>query len=156
MKYHDGSVYYGPLRSGLKTNWKTGIMIYSNKDLYEGLWYNDKKDRKGTMNYSNGQIYTGGWIQDKRYSSNGTLSYGTTGSILILYSGRWTDDHPVTDGEITYPNGDIFNGQYIEEGQQKDGNGEMKYQNGDVFKGTFIDDKQRRGTLTFDDGREEQ
>merc|ERR1712146_594018 len=40
-------------------------MRYNNGNIYQGNWFNDKKDGKGIMIYKSGEKYYGDWKKDK-------------------------------------------------------------------------------------------
>jgi hypothetical protein len=73
----------------------------------------------GTMEYSDGRIYVGKWN-----------------------NGQWNDDN----GRATYPNGDIYNGNFYED--QRHGQGKYVFLDGRIYQGGFSND-QRCGHGTY-------
>jgi len=49
-----------------------GVMVYANKDKYEGSFENWMRNGKGTMIYANGDKYTGEWKLNNK-DGEGTL-----------------------------------------------------------------------------------
>ncbi len=41
-------------------------MSYPNRDTYEGMWINGKKNGQGTYYYSDGTVYEGNFINGKK------------------------------------------------------------------------------------------
>lgn len=61
VKYLDG-VYYGETVGLFKPKKHgEGRMNYTNGDVYEGQWKNDKRDGKGKLTYANGDVLYGTW-----------------------------------------------------------------------------------------------
>ena len=65
-------------------------MIYSNGDVYEGIWLNDLKHGYGVLEKKSGDKYYGYWVEDKKEGS-GYFYYSSTGKI---YLGEWHEDVP--------------------------------------------------------------
>lgn len=38
-----------------------GILRYQNGDVYEGKFFENKREGEGVYNFSTGEIYNGGW-----------------------------------------------------------------------------------------------
>ena len=56
-------------------------------------------------------------------------------------------------GEITYPNGDVYDGVLVD--GKKEGQGKMTYANGDVYDGPWVNDKKEgptNGSMDYADG----
>jgi hypothetical protein len=51
----------------------SGIIKYTNGDIYESNWVNNMKNGKGIMKYNNGEIYEGEWENNK--FKNGTITF---------------------------------------------------------------------------------
>jgi len=43
-----------------------GIMIYANRDTYEGLWFKGAKEGKGIYKHVDGSYYEGEWANDDK------------------------------------------------------------------------------------------
>ena len=65
-------------------------MIYSNGDIYEGLWVNDLKHGYGILEKKTGDKYYGHWNEGLK-EGQGYYYYSETGKI---YLGEWHEDVP--------------------------------------------------------------
>ena len=50
---------------GMLINLWPSRLTYSNKDVFEGLWRDDKKDGEGKMVYADGRVVEGEWREGK-------------------------------------------------------------------------------------------
>jgi len=65
-------------------------MIYSNEDIYEGNWLEDKKNGYGILEKQNGDKYYGFWNMGLK-EGQGYYYYYKTAKI---YLGEWHEDNP--------------------------------------------------------------
>jgi hypothetical protein len=65
-------------------------MVYSNGDIYEGLWINDLKHGYGVLEKKTGDKYYGHWNEGLK-EGQGYYYYSETGKI---YLGEWHEDVP--------------------------------------------------------------
>jgi hypothetical protein len=110
-----------------------GKMTYSNGDIYDGNWHNDRRHGPGKMTYSAGGSYVGGFKEGKM-SGTGKMEYANG----ELYYGDFKDSKREGSGIHTWPNGSAYKGNW--KGDARNG------------KGTMIDDAQNRYTGTWVDG----
>jgi hypothetical protein len=111
-----------------------GKFTYTNKDIYEGEWKNDRRDGKGTVTYTNGDKYEGKWNCDRRLIQ-GTMTYANGDK----YEGKWIFDQRHGKGTMTYANGDKYVGGWKD--SQRHGKGTMTYANGDKYEGKWKNDQ---------------
>jgi hypothetical protein len=84
-----GGVYDGEIKEGIPHG--KGILTYSSQHVYDGEWVNGCSHGKGT---AYGVITTG--------SRKGTFRY----------EGYWLDDMMAGRGKFTWPNGDVYDGDW--------------------------------------------
>lgn len=114
MRWVDGSKYKGTYendeRSGYGTHW------FPNGDRYEGSWVNNLRHGKGIMKWKDGSIEEGQWVNDLREGQGVAISvkYGHT------FEGEYSKDDRKS-GVIKWPNGDSWEGHYLEEENREDG-----------------------------------
>ena len=144
--------------SGYKNNCK-GNVTYSNGNVYEGFFKNDKRHGQGTFIYKSGtklsgsfyeglpsfgtETYVGKWKGDKytgsfskwKRSGRGTY-YWKNGD---KYIGQWKDGKRLGQGTYIWKNGDKYVGQYKD--GKKHGQGTKTYKNGKTEKGIWKNDK---------------
>jgi len=111
--------------SGYKNNCK-GKVTYSNGDVYEGSFKNNKRHGQGTYIYKDGGKLSGSFYED-------LPSFGTE-----TYVGKWK--------------GDKYTGSFSK--WKKHGQGTYSFSNGDVYEGSFKNNKRHgQGTYSWKDGR---
>ena len=131
MRWTDGGWYRGQWEQGLRHG--KGVMRYgsahstwSDGDVFEGLWRLDQigDGFEGTMTFADGGLYTGKWFQGLQHNG----------------------------GVHTYPNGDVFEGNF-RQGARRDGHGKMVYANGDVYVGQWVADRRHgEGKMDYASG----
>lgn len=105
--------------------------IYDNGEVYEGEFCDDLRHGTGTMTYANGDIYHGEWIADLRVGY-GKISFESR--IVKSFEGQWCQDVHSAAGKYTLTDGKIFEGEWSTDGVT---NGRMTYTNGDIYEGYF-------------------
>ena len=124
--------------------WPTrGRVYYSDGNRYEGQFGQDGSPHgQGTMYFANGNRYEGQW-QDNRKQGYGTHFWGPNSeSAGHRYEGQWQDDRKHGQGTYYWPDGNRYEGQYINglaAGGQftwADGTTTMSHQNPD---GSWVD-----------------
>ena len=77
-------------------------MIYSNGDVYEGMWYMGKRSGYGVLTKRCGDHFEGHWVNDKR-EGQGSYFFCEKNKIFV---GEWVDDAPKTGvySEVEDPN----------------------------------------------------
>jgi hypothetical protein len=138
--------YFGG-ESNKRRNW-IGKMIYDSGDIYEGYWKNHKKHGFGIMRYVNGNIYRGSWEYDKKIGF-GKMQFKEHPD-FISFEGEWDNDKFIK-GKVVYKNGEIYDGDFINE--VKDGFGKLLYKKGQSYEGQWKNNKRDgEGTYIFESG----
>jgi hypothetical protein len=122
-----------------------GRLVYTNDDVYTGVFHQSQRHGHGTYHWKDGRSYTGDWCRNQRTGS-GIYTYAT-GSNKQSSSSN-------TNGQVDYYQGEFVNGQRCGygtfvfgatgasyRGQWRDGlyhgRGVTVDETGSVFKGTF-------------------
>ena len=101
---------------------------------------------RGTMVYSTGHKYTGEFKNGMR-DGEGFMTLPGGRTLKGLFR-----NNSIFEGTYTYPNGEVFTGQW--EFQERNGLGTLKYADGRVYVGEFKDGlRHGKGTLTWPSGR---
>jgi hypothetical protein len=80
----------------LATSFFTGILEYSNGDIYDGEWANDQRHGRGKfVSESTGVTYLGDWREGMRHGQ-GSLYFPNND----YFVGKWT--RGVVDGPVNY------------------------------------------------------
>ena len=106
---------------------------YGNGLVYEGEWFNNKKDGKGKMTYKGGGYYDGEWRRDKK-NGNGIMKYNDGTS----YEGGWKENEKEGSGKITDKYG-YFVGTFV--AGKRTGKGTIYYNNGMIAENVYKDGK---------------
>jgi hypothetical protein len=126
----------------------SGVFYYSDGDVFEGESEHGKFCR-GKYTYANNQVYTGKiFICDN----------------MFILLGEFKENQPYGKGEVRYPNGDIYSGEWKE--GRREGFGKYLtdrdmqcrayylryiYKNGNIYEGQYFNDKKHgRGTEWID------
>ena len=122
-------------------------MTYSNGDVYDGEWKNNKRHGEGAIVFQNKTTYTGRWSNNK-INGYGTYKYFNGD----LYEGTFDNGVKSGDGKMTYYNGDVYTGKW--KNDLRHGIGKQTYKtNGDAFEGSWRKDKRNgQGKLTKQSG----
>ena len=67
-------------------------MIYSNGDVYEGMWSMGKRSGYGVLTKRCGDHFEGHWVNDMR-EGQGSYFYSQKNQIFV---GEWVEDTPKT------------------------------------------------------------
>jgi hypothetical protein len=67
-------------------------MIYQNGTIYEGQWYEGKRNGYGVLTKRNGDHFEGHWVNDKK-EGQGSFFYSEKNKLFV---GEWADDQPKT------------------------------------------------------------
>mmetsp|Transcript_18799 Transcript_18799/g.34086 ORF Transcript_18799/g.34086 Transcript_18799/m.34086 type:complete len:528 (+) Transcript_18799:62-1645(+) len=124
-----------------------GVRKYGNGDLYEGNWYDSKKNGQGKMVYSNGRVYEGGWVDNKKQGfGRYTLKNGD------YFEGWWADDKKCGFGKYYDVKEGFICGTWMDE--FIDSYGREIFSNGDSFEGCFKNGvPDQRGSFKWANGR---
>ncbi len=145
IKYDNGDRYDGKVRFGRRN--KQGRMTFSNGNVYEGNWVNDKPEGEGLLLTKNNIEYFGLW---KGMNGFGKIKFPDG----RIYKGDWDTLRRKGPATVSYPDGGLFQGTF--KNDIRDGYGTMKYADSTVFsfEGTWEDGKRYgHGTMKFTDGR---
>lgn len=171
--FEDG-VYNGDLVNSMREGF--GTLTRADGYIYRGYWFNDKRHGEGEEKQSDGTVYDGDWLNDCKNGWGvtayldgtehkgdwrdgvkkgwGRIVYGSGNDKLRgrIYSGNWrTDgDKLYGKGEILYPNGDSYNGEWLNE--VRHGSGIHKATNGNIYIGTWENDEAVLGDIIYPDG----
>ena len=80
----------GALQNSTSATDIAGYWRYTNGDIYEGDWVNDKRHGRGKMIYKTGDIYEGNWVNDKRHGK-GEIIYANG----LIHNGDWENDESI-------------------------------------------------------------
>jgi hypothetical protein len=120
---------------------------------YDGDWYNDEKSGWGVSHYLDGTEHKGDW-RDGVKNGWGRITYGAGNDRLKgrIYSGQWQMDGDKLHGkgEILYPNGDTYTGEWVNEARH--GKGIHKAKDGAIYIGTWENDEAIFGDVIYPDG----
>lgn len=125
----------------------TGSCKYDNNSINyceSAQWTNGQPVGIVTIIYSNKDIYTGDYY-DNQPHGNGTIKLHTK----ITYIGNFSHGDATGNGIIYYNNGDIYSGQCAK--CLPHGFGTILYTNGDSFKGKWIHGIQQQRDLALAD-----
>ena len=76
--------YTGGVRNGMRHG--KGKCTWSDGDVYEGDWVDDKQNGKGKYTYDDGDVYEGDWVDGKAHGKGKKTT--TNGHV---YEGDWYD-----------------------------------------------------------------
>lgn len=126
------SRYEGNYTNGKKNG--IGKMVFSNKDIYEGEWVDDKMEGEGSYTYDKSKdIYSGSWKAGKKHGK-GFYEYSKDKSKL---SGNWSEGQFIT-GSWDMKSYAVYEGTF--EYQKPIGKGAYKFVGGLTQKGEYIVD----------------
>jgi hypothetical protein len=125
-----------------------GARTYPNGDKYNGGWKDGAKHGHGFYTSTDGWKYIGGWKDDKRngrgHLAQAPRAHGGTDD------GDW-EDGEMTRGVRTYPNGNKYDGDFVD--NKKHGRGVFTHASGNKYDGDYVHDKRNgRGVLTLANG----
>jgi hypothetical protein len=129
----NGYIYEGNYTENFIMN-GSGKMTYSNKNVYEGEFYNDKFSGSGKMTYSNKNVYEGEFYNDK-FSGYGNYHENN----YITYSGLWKNGMKNGFFTINFYGQDkikkTITGTFLND--KKHGCFKIKIENKDLFFGDY-------------------
>lgn len=107
-QWADGSLHKGNYRNGMLEG--PGLIVFADKTKMTATFERDTPTGPVTVTARNGDRYEGGWQNGPEGS--GSMIFALGGA----YRGAWHEGHPLGDGEILYPNGQVlkarFNGSF--------------------------------------------
>ena len=152
------------------------VMAGKSVGTYSGQIVAGQPSGEGTMIFTNGDVYQGMW-QDGWREGQGRIIYAEGNEAgLAEYDGEWVVGHREGYGKLVYSNGDVYEGEWrldAQEGQgtmtfsendsvqrvsytggwkngKRDGQGTMIWQNGEVYEGEWLNGvREGQGTMTF-------
>lgn len=123
-----------------------GKMYYSCRDLYEGMWENDKQHGKGLYLWKEGSKYLGDFAKGQMHGFG--KKYYCIGD---LYEGEFSHGKRSGKGIMKFKNGDVYDGEWNDEDMH--GHGMYSWASGDSYVGEFKRDKRDgKGILTLNSG----
>jgi len=158
----DGNIYNGQWKRSKKNG--EGVLHFNTQDVFTGL-FNDDSMQEGTMKYSDGSVYQGSWKDNKKHGygtfefysnkvpfeyrggfekdlrhGEGTLIFKAEHLKYSFFKGEFFEGNPDTKGEISYKNGDHYNGE-ITIDFKRHGVGIMLFADSSIYKGNWSEDK---------------
>ncbi|KEG09199.1 hypothetical protein DQ04_05631040 [Trypanosoma grayi] len=152
----DGTRYQGAWEGDVRSG--EGVFIYTNGVVIHGTWKDDMLSSKVTANYADGSCYVGQWGHDCRHGEGSFTD--TPGNVL---KGTWDMDKCTGEGKMTFvngvvcvatwvndvrqggtftfPNGEVYVGDWNDELYFREGEGRCTYRNGDEYIGHWSGDK---------------
>lgn len=139
-----GETYVGEFRHNLRSG--TGKLNFENGDSYDGKWKHDQFNGQGTFVDHLGNKYSGHWVNMLQNGDfEDELNDGSK------FKGEYEDGKKI-EGETTFEDGAVYNGQYKHE--KFEGKGEYNYANGLKYKGEYHEGlMQGKGVMTWPDGK---
>lgn len=123
-----------------------GYRRYPSGNVYDGMWYRDKRHGYGTMRWHdrNNETYEGDWEDGLQHGVGEHTWFlrrlpGSQYPQRNQYYGQWHKGLRQGTGTFTYANGSKYEGQW--HANQKHGHGVVTFKNGRVFEGQFENDK---------------
>ena len=101
---NDGTKYEGEFKNG-RFNGK-GILTRSDGSQYEGEFKNNKFDGKGVLIYGTGNMKYEGEFMEGKKNGKGLMSFSNG----IRVKGEFKNGSVAGDVLVSYPNGDVFEG----------------------------------------------
>ena len=144
--YPSGAKYVGSFKEGRIDG--TGILYFSNGDVYDGEWRGYYREGKGKLKFADGSTYIGEF-EKSLFNGKGIMTYINGDS----YEGDWKDNRSDGVGRYSFYFGDKYEGEF------QDGNfhgdGVYYFKDGSRFKGTWIDNRKHgEGLSILVDGSE--
>jgi hypothetical protein len=140
VNYPNGDVYKGELKKGQRHG--RGHMKYANGREYHGEWAADQRQGYGEQTWKDNHkyiSYRGYWAQNLP-NGTGTLAF-RSGQI---YSGGFKDGRFQGEGWITYANGRMEHGNYIQ--SKREGHFILRTPDGKRWKEFFVADERKSVT----------
>jgi hypothetical protein len=170
----DGVCYNGDIVNGRQHGF--GLLTRPDGYSYRGIWANDKRHGEGYETLPDGSNYDGDWHNDEKSGWGvstyldgtehkgdwkggvkngwGRITYGAGNDKLKgrIYSGHWRmdGDNLHGKGEILYPNGDTYTGEWINEARH--GKGIHKAEDGHIYISSWENDEAIFGDVIYPDG----
>jgi hypothetical protein len=144
MLYSNGDVYFGNWENDERTG--RGVLLEANGDTYDGEWKNDKRHGKGTFTDTNGDKYKGEWLDDNM-NGNGIFLENEG----VVYKGHWVNNMLNGYGVFVDINGEKYEGEWRDD--MKHGYGVFQYENHTKYEGEWQNDiRQGMGIVTYENG----
>ena len=100
---------------------------------YLGEFRSDFKNGSGVMKYSNSDVFIGQFKNDKRHGC-GRYIYLSAGAQWLMYLGEFNEDVMSGFGKMRFVNGDLYTGEF-KNNKMHDENANIEYSNLDIYKG---------------------
>ena len=139
------AVYHGPYNARGEKHGQ-GEMIWSNGDVYRGMFVHDQRHGPGTLTFQAGGEYVGEWSHNTMHGT-GTRRFANGD----VYMGAYVEGHRTGEGRFYYANGDLYVGMWRD--NHMHGPGRYYYASGQRFEGTMQYSKRvGKGKLQKSDG----
>ena len=169
--YEDGNTLSGIFLDG-KIHTGKGL-VFEKKGYYIGEWLNGEKHGIGEQHFEDGTSYVGEWYNGKQHGKGVFVS---PPPLCGIYEGTFIKGKMQGPGTCTYPNGDMFEGNFKDdlmftgvgsihyfdgssykgniERSTMHGDGKFIYPDGSSYDGRWLRGvKHKHGTFTSADGR---
>eukprot|EP00622_Pseudochattonella_farcimen_P002660 FR737637.1.p1 GENE.FR737637.1~~FR737637.1.p1 ORF type:complete len:226 (+),score=34.92 FR737637.1:1-678(+) len=137
--------------------YKVSYYDAETKELAEPVvWV--EKEGKAKVEYISGDTYDGDFNQEKMEHGQGTYVWTKKNEddeivLKATYTGSYVDGKRCGVGTMTFPNGDVYQGEWKD--NKMNGQGLYRFKRtGDVFDGIFVDGlKEGKGTYEYGEDR---
>ncbi len=120
---------------------------YSNGDVYQGAWRDNRPDGQGRYLSLQGDEFVGNF-DDGHFQGEGTFRF-SNGDV---YEGNWEAGVMQGSGKMRYQNGNVYTGEW--KNGMRDGKGELVYRSGSFYKGNWKqDEKSGKGYTQYRNGQ---
>ena len=153
MQWANGSRYSGKFNSDRRHN-VTGILVFSNGDVYEGGFVNDIMEGKCVIDKEKGR--NGVRIRIRGVMIGGVLANDKAViefSDGKVYEGEIAREAPHGLGSFRYTNGNVYDGSVVD--GVIEGFGRMVYRNGEIYEGNWENNaRSGKGWVYYCDSKE--
>ena len=147
FKFDVGDEYNGDWQNNIRCG--QGEHKFKNGSIYEGGWHQDNFQGKGKFTHPDGSIYIGPFKCGMSCGKDGEFIKKENKQIIYTYIGNWKDNKKNGQGLITYSNGIIYDGYWIND--KRYGEGTLN-DNHNIYEGFFEDDKFITGIIKYSNG----
>lgn len=120
---------------------------YSNGDVYQGQWRNNRPHGEGRYTTLRGDEYVG-HFHNGRFQGQGSYRFSNGDQ----YKGQWQAGRMEGQGEMIYQNGNRYTGEWKD--SQRHGKGELVYRSGSFYKGNWANSqKSGKGYSQYRNGQ---
>ena len=150
----DGAEYVRKINDGFadgrgKATWKNNTYMKDGISVYVRDWNAGQMEENGTMTLMKGSkkygVYKGKFVAGKK-EGRGTIKITTSKKLrqtapksrMVTYEGEWKADYCYGQGKITYIDGSVYEGNFVE--NRKVGKDKMQFTPTDEFLAEYDED----------------